>query len=132
MNTIPSIFNSMDNIMGRLIDNELYSDFWEPSYDVFTKDKEYIITIDLPGLDKDGINLEIKDQILSISGDRKVNESISDGYHSLKYGKFYKQFNIPEDVQEKNIGAHFKNGVLDVSLPRKKEVKTKAKKIAIS
>ena len=130
VNTIPSVFNSMDNMIDRFFDNNSYN-YWKPSYEVFNNDKEYVITMDLPGLDKSKINLEIQDQKLSISGNREVKSNISENYNNSRYGEFYKEFNIPDNVLEKNISAQFKNGVLDVSLPKKKEVKAKVQKIAI-
>lgn len=109
VNTIPSVFNSMDSMIDRFFENNSYN-YWKPSYEVFNNHKEYVITMDLPGLDKSKINLEIKDQKLSISGNREVKSNISENYNNSRYGEFYKGFNIPEDVLEKNISAQFKNG----------------------
>ena len=130
VNTIPSIFNRMDSIMDGFFDNSLYND-WRHSYEVFHNDKEYTIVMDLPGLNKSKINLEIQDQRLSVSGNREVRSDLSESYNSSRYGEFDKEFNIPEDVLEKNISAQFKNGVLEITLPRKKEVQAKVQKIAV-
>ena len=66
-----------------------------------------------------------------VSGNREVRSDLSENYNSSRYGEFDKEFNIPEDVLGKNISAQFKNGVLEITLPRKKEVKAKVQKIAV-
>ena len=122
VNAIPSAFNRADNIIDSFFNNYHYdaSNYWGPNYDVENSENEYKIFIDVPGVEKSMLNIECYEKKLSITGDRGL-EQVN--------GKFSKEFNIPDDVVEKDISAKLKNGVLELALPRK--AKAKAKKIAI-
>ena len=122
VNAIPSAFNRADNIIDSFFNNYHYDapNYWEPNYDVENSENEYKIFIDVPGVEKSMLNIECYEKKLSITGNRGLEEV---------NGKFSREFNIPDDVVEKDISAKLKNGVLELALPRK--AKAKAKKIAI-
>ena len=129
VNTMPSIFNRMDNIIDGFL-NTYNDSVWSPRYDVSEDDKEYVISMDVPGIEKKDINIESQDQMLTISGKRDLKNNQS-YYNSIDYGEFNKNFNLPEDANDKNIAAQLNSGVLEITIPRKTRIKTKAKKIAI-
>ncbi len=86
-----------------------------PKMDLNRTDKEYVITMDLPGMDKGKIDIEAKDKMLIISGERK-NEEVNNNFIQI--------IPLPEDVKIDQISAKYKNGALKVILPRvKKEEK---------
>jgi len=78
-------------------------------------DKEYYLTMDVPGISKDDINIAFDNNRLKVSGQRK-----SDKYNSYEYGKMERSFNIPNNVQSDKISAKIDNGVLNILLPKTK------------
>lgn len=78
-------------------------------------EKEYYLTMDVPGMSKDDIEVTFDSNRLKISGQRK-----SDKYDSYKYGKMEKTFNVPSNVETDKISAKIDNGVLKVLLPKAK------------
>ena len=129
VNTMPSIFNRMDNIIDGFL-NTYNDSVWSPRYDVSEDDKEYVISMDVPGIEKKDINIESQDQMLTISGKRDLKNNQS-YYNSIDYGEFNKNFNLPEDANDKNIAAQLNSGVLEITIPRKTQIKVKAKKITV-
>ena len=94
----------------------------------------YHIEIDLPGISKEDIEITTEDNVLTISGERKLKEETQeDDYYKVesKYGKFSRSFTLPEKVDVSAIQAESKNGVLEVIIPKLKEEETKPQKIEI-
>jgi len=89
----------------------------------------YHIEVDLPGVKKDDINVDISDGVLTISGERKYKNEVKEkDYYKVEssFGKFERSFRVPEDIDIENIKAESKDGVLEVELPKvKKEEKKK-------
>ncbi len=126
-----SIFNDFDNFLNDFSSSLNYSSSWEPKFEVLNADKMYCIRAEIPGMSKKDIDIELENNTLSISGDRKWNDKDQNNYSEFSYGKFYKSFNLPEDVKENNIKASMKDGILSVQVPRLEKVKPEVKKIAI-
>ncbi len=94
---------------------------WSPRADVNETEKEYLIDIEIPGIDKKDIKVEIKNDVLTVSGERKEETEKSEkGYQSVErhYGKFERSFGLPETVKAENISAQYKNGVMTLTLPK--------------
>jgi len=126
-----TIFNQLD----RWFDN-IASDLpsiWKPSFEVLDMDSSYRVRAELPGMDKKDVNIEIKNNVLTISGEKKYQNKDSDSsnFSEFSYGQFSRSFNLPEDVKNDNIKASMKNGILALEIPRIKEVKSNVKKISI-
>jgi HSP20 family protein len=99
-----------------------------PQVDIVESKANYQIQLALPGMEKNDFHVDINDDTLTISGERKFeNESKEKNYHSLEtyFGSFKRAFNIPKDVEQNKIDAIYKNGILDVILP--KDAKTELK-----
>ena len=129
VNTVPNIFNRMDNLIDGLFNN--YSDSlnkWAPNYDITGDNDRYIIEMEVPGIKKSDIVIETQDRIIKISTKKSVEQN---NYSSISSREFEKEFDLPDDAIDKNTSASLKNGILEIQIPRKAEVKTKAKKIAI-
>ena len=93
----------------------------------------YHIEADLPGVKKEDISVDTKDNILTISGERKHKEEVKkDDYYKIEsdYGKFQRSFTLPEGVDSENIQASCDNGVLEVTIP-KLAIEDKKKKIEV-
>ncbi|MBY0425077.1 MAG: Hsp20/alpha crystallin family protein [Cytophagales bacterium] len=105
-----------------------YSSF-VPSVDIVENEKSYEVHAALPGLKKEDVKIELKDKQITISGERKFeNENNSKNYHVVEtqYGSFSRTFYLPEHVDESKISAEFKDGILNVVIPKdqKKTEKT--------
>ena len=88
-----------------------------------TREGEYAyhVEADLPGVKKEDISVDTKDNVLTISGERKHKEEVKkDDYYKLEssYGKFQRSFTLPEGVDTENIQASCENGVLEVTIPK--------------
>ena len=94
----------------------------------------YHVELDLPGIKKEDIEITTEDNVLTISGERKMKEEIKeDDYYKVEsaYGKFSRSFTLPEKIDVENIHAESKDGVLEVIIPKLSEEETKPKKIEI-
>ena len=129
-------FNYLNSVMEGLeeqnIENGLSS--FIPTINSRETDDAYFVEVDLPGVKKSDITIDIKDNVLSISGERKVNDRAKeDSYYKVesKYGKFVRNFTLPKDADVDKIEASNKDGVLEVKIPRQKILEKKPKKIEI-
>jgi len=106
-----------------------------PLVDIKETKDEFVIYAELPGISKDDVKINIADDILTISGEKK-EEAKQDGhtYHRIErtYGKFQRNFTLPVHIQADKVRATFKNGILTITLPKKEEVKPKEVSISVS
>ncbi len=106
-------------------------DTWSPAVEIAEEEKFFGVSIDVPGLKKEDIDIEVKENRLIISGERKAPQEKTNVLRSeRRYGKFSRIFTLPQNVNTDAIEARFEEGVLTVVLP--KEEKVQAKKISIS
>ena len=101
-------------------------DHWTPSVDIMEKDGNLILRAELPGLNEKEIDLKLEGNILTIKGERKMeNEDEKGTYHRIEsyYGSFTRSFRLPDTLDYEKINAEYKNGVLKVTIPQKPEVK---------
>lgn len=106
----------------------------KPNVDIAASDKEYTITVEVPGVDDENIKLELADGMLIVRGEKKQeSEQKERDFYRVErsYGSFQRVLTLPEDTDEDNIGAKFKNGVLIITLPRKEVSTPKGKEIEI-
>ena len=91
-----------------------------PACDISETDKAFDIIIDLPGLNKEEIDLRVTKKVLSIQGERKTDMAEEPRYvrRERKYGVFSRTFALPDDVDTDSIEASFKNGVLSIRVPK--------------
>ena len=140
-----SPFAAMHDEMDRLLSNFFDEDRWPTlsgnhrmsvRWDVVESDDAVKITADLPGLTEKEIDVSLADGVLTIKGERKTEKEEGGKdkrYHRVErsYGAFERAMSLPADVDETKISADFKNGVLELTLPKKPEAKKKAKKIQV-
>jgi len=109
---------------------------WTPKIDVKETDNAFIMHAELPGMKKDDIKISLKDNVLTLSGERKFEDKKEDGEFKRverSYGAFMRALTIPEGVDPKMIKAKYDNGILEVEIPKPKEQKTeKEETISIS
>jgi HSP20 family protein len=107
---------------------------WAPKVDVFEKDNRLITRVDLPGVKKEDVTVEVTDGYLALSGERKEEkeEKKENVYRTEReYGKFYRAVPLPEDVKLEDVKATFSNGVLEVSVPIPAKPVAKVRKVEI-
>lgn len=105
-----------------------------PHLDVKENDAAILIEAELPGLDDKDVNLTLQDGILSITGEKKFEQSEEkDNFHVMerRYGSFQRMLRLPDTVDEEKVEAKFEKGVLKVTLPKKPEAVRQPKKIDI-
>ena len=105
-----------------------------PSVDIFEEKDDVVLKTELPGMTKDDIEINLTDDMITLSGEKKHEEKIEEKNfyrHERSYGSFKRSFNLPAEVQSDKAKASFKNGVLEVRIPKTEEAKKKAVKIKI-
>jgi HSP20 family protein len=96
-------------------------ELWAPRADIHETNKEVFIDLELPGMKKDEIKIEVRNNVLTISGERKherKTETTEGSRIERHYGKFERSFTLPETVSEDKISAGYTNGVLTLTLPK--------------
>jgi HSP20 family protein len=102
--------------------------------DIYEDNGNVVVKAELPGMEKKDLNVEIAGDVLTISGEKKKEEKIEEkNYYRMERstGAFSRSFGLPTSVQTEKIKAHFKDGVLEVIIPKTEEAKRKEKKIPI-
>lgn len=103
---------------------KMKSPTWEPLMDIYETEESVKIEAELPGIEKENIDLEIEDYVLTLSGKRKYPESDEgEHFHRIEraYGTFERSFSLPRSVDTDNIQAEQRCGVLVISIPREKD-----------
>ena len=126
------MFNSLGNRFGfgngDDVDKEYENAVWSPLSDIYEDKNNYILTLDLPGINKDNVKISYVDGQLNISGERKNEKESKDGtYHRVErsYGKYFRSFSLPKEIKDDKIDAEFKDGQLTITVPKAEEVKPK-------
>jgi HSP20 family protein len=133
-------FTSLDDMFAQFLRGELptfsagegESRMVAPAMDVIDRKDELVVRADLPGLEQKDVQVEIRDGKLTLRGERSEEheEKAEDYYHAERWeGSFYRTLDLPPGVDTDRAEAKFKNGVLEIHLPKSKE--TKGKKIEI-
>ena len=97
------------------------TDAWSPAVDIVESPDAYTLTADLPGLPKADVNLPVEEDVLTLTGERKNEQSASNEFghrYERAYGKFSRSFQLGSGVETGKINAEFKNGMLTVELPK--------------
>jgi len=104
---------------------------WTPTADIYETDSGYSIAIDLPGIKRDAIEIDIDENRLMVKGTRVVDESRARRSERPR-GKFLRSFTVPASVDQSRIGAEYKDGVLQIRLPKRAEQKAQKIEVKIS
>lgn len=108
---------------------------WTPRVDIFEDENSYLIKMELPEVARDDVKVNLNDNTLSVSGERRLeNEEKRDGYHRVErsYGQFYRSFTLPPNANPEAIDAQFKDGMLRLSIPKREEAKPKQIEVKLS
>ena len=104
---------------------------WHPAADVYETEGEYLIAVDLPGVERSAVDIDLDDEKLVVRGTRTINRNGAEGKErgARPHGRFRRNFSVPANVADDGIQAEYKNGVLEITLPKRKE--TRAQRIQI-
>jgi HSP20 family protein len=131
---MPTLHNRMSRMLtdpffsiGRLEDEDSLA-MWNPPVDLYEKDDYFVIKAELPGIEKNDIKIDLKDRVLTLSGERNYDNEVKEENYYRKeraYGRFQRAFRLPADVDSDKIKAEFKDGVLRVDVPKPEQAKAK-------
>ncbi|UCB52177.1 MAG: Hsp20/alpha crystallin family protein [Candidatus Zixiibacteriota bacterium] len=107
---------------------------WNPSVDVSEDKDNVVVRAEMPGLNKDDVKISVQDNVLTLKGEKKQEkEEKESDYHRIErsYGSFCRSFQLPTAVEADKIKASYRDGVLNITLPKTEEVKPKEIPISI-
>lgn len=140
-NELEDISNRLNQIFGRsAVQPETGQQMlkvadWAPSVDISETDKAYLIKAEIPEVKKEDVKVTIDDGMITLQGERKMEkEEKGKKFHRIErsYGSFVRSFRLPDGVDESKAKAEFKDGMINVTLPKSEKAKTKAVEIAVS
>jgi len=129
---ITSFRDDINRLFSRSFGEASGTQTWAPAVDVFDTKDAVIVKAELPGLTADDVDVEIDDNVLTVSGERTFADKVEDGhYYRLErsYGKFSRSLTLPQGIKADEVSANFANGVLEIRVPKADEVKPR--KVAI-
>ena len=108
---------------------------WCPSVDISETEQEFLIKAELPGLHKEDVKVNMKDNVLTLQGSRKQESEIKGHhYHRIErsYGNFLRSFTLPENIDTNKLKANFNNRILEIKIPKSETAINKSIEIAIN
>ncbi len=134
---LTTLRDRMDRLFARFgseMEEPIYTGNWMPTTDIFETKDAVIVKVEIPGMTEKDIDIELENNVLTISGERKFEEKTEEkGYQRFerKYGKFIRSFTLPVNTMADKITAGYNNGVLEVTIPKKEEAKPKKIKLEV-
>ena len=126
-NNFSRLFN--DNLLpDRQFDSDMNLGTWNPAVDIYEEKDRFVIKAELPGLDRKDIEVDLKDRVLTLTGERSYeNEVNEDNYYRKEraFGKFHRAFTLPANLNADDIKAEFTDGLLTIHIPKPEEEKPK-------
>ncbi len=126
---------SMHDQLNRLFDEsvargsaEVDYGTWSPAVDLREEEDRFILQADMPGMKKEDIEINVENSVLTIRGERRFEQEVKkETYHRIEraYGKFTRSFTLPSRVKAEAISANYKDGTLEVVIPKAEESKPK-------
>ena len=134
---LSTLQNEMNRLFGTVFDTPTPSNGgtmrrWMPAMDLVEAESHFVLTADLPGLSEEDVNIEVEDRVLTVSGERKAEQTESkEGYHRIEraFGSFSRSLTLPEGIDADAVTANFDRGVLEVRIPKPEQ--RKPRKISI-
>jgi HSP20 family protein len=108
---------------------------WTPAVDILETENELVLKMDVPEVELKDVDIRLENQTLTVKGERKFeNREDSKAYHRIErsYGTFARSFTLPDTVDTEKVRADYKNGVLNITLPKKEVAKPRTIKVEIS
>ena len=122
------LFEESSRGAGRGQEEDWVMGAWAPAVDIYEQNGNIVLQAELPGLDPKDVDVRVENNLLTLRGQRKLDESVTkDNYHRVErsYGSFTRSFTLPNVVDTEKIQASYKDGVLRLTLPTREEAKPK-------
>jgi HSP20 family protein len=109
------------------MDDALTSGTWAPAVDVAEDAERIHVKVEVPGMEEKDLRINYEDGLLTVSGERQFERREDRNYHRIEraYGSFVRTFSLPRSVDPAKIVANYRNGVLEIEIPKKEEAKPK-------
>jgi HSP20 family protein len=124
---VTALHNEMSRLLSVLESNgRTQPQAWAPAVDVWETDDELVYAFDLPGVSKDKVSVEVEDNALSVRAERERTDEVSNERFyrfERRFGSFERTIGLPQGVSEDSIKADFKDGVLEVHVPKPQQAK---------
>jgi len=123
-----SIFDLMESFWRDPFNFSLFREATYPAINISENEKEIKVKAELPGLEPKDVELTIQNNTLILKGEKKLEEEEKkDNFHRIEcsYGSFYRSIPLPTEIDESKVSAKFKNGILEIRLPKKEEARGK-------
>ena len=130
---ITSFRDDVNRLFARTLGEGVTSQTWSPAVDVFETKDAIVLKAELPGLRTEDVDVEIDDNVLTVSGERTLTDRVEEGhYYRLErnYGRFSRSLTLPQGIRADEVTATFADGVLEVRVPKAEEAKPR--KVAIA
>jgi len=124
-----SLPNEIDQFFGNWgLGFENFDKVWNPNVDISETEDAFEVVAEIPGMSKKDIKISIRENVLTLTGEKKQEEKTDKkNFHRVErmYGQFQRSFRLPNTVKSEDIKAEYKNGVLNITIPKAEEVKPK-------
>lgn len=109
------------------VQEEMQSSAWNPPVDVHEETEKIVVKVEVPGVDEKDLRVTFEDGLLTISGERQFERKDDRNYHRIEraYGSFTRTFTLPRSVDAAQIAASYRNGVLEIEIPKREESRPK-------
>jgi HSP20 family protein len=106
---------------------EMRSSAWNPPVDVLEENERILVKVEVPGVDEKDLHVTFEDGLLTVSGERQFERKDDSNYHRIErsYGSFTRTFTLPRNIEAGQIVADYRNGVLEIAIPKKEEARPK-------
>jgi len=131
----PTGLRLFEDAVNRLFNEPASVRPWTPPVDIRETEDDVVLTADVPGVKMEDIDIQIENQTLTVTGERKFeNEQGKGGYHRIErsYGRFNRYFSLPETVDTEKVTAELDAGVLKIRLPKKEVAKPRSIKVQLA
>ena len=108
---------------------------WSPAVDIFERGEDLVLRAEVPGVTKGDLDVSVDENVLTLRGERVRDEKVAEeSYHRIErhYGSFVRTFSLPSHVDTSRVEARYKDGILEVVLPKLEEAKPKQIEVAVS
>jgi len=108
---------------------------WYPAVDIYETDAEIVLQVEVPGMTKDQVNVEVDEGTLHLRGERKIEKAVNEeNYHRVErvYGTFHRSFALPDSVDPDKVRAELKDGILEIRIGKREQAKPRQIKVSIN
>lgn len=116
------------------LQDDLPTGTWAPAVDVAEEKDKILVRVEVPGMDEKDLKIHFEDGMLTVSGERQFEQKDDRNYHRIErtYGSFIRTFSLPRTVDANAISASYRNGILEIELPKREEAKPKQIQINVT